>query len=160
MSKIRNLLEGYLTRKIGAEIKCCLTFFLILCYYCAYRLIIGFDGASILHMFEMVWVAYILEWIQVLLHSDFDEVDRLSLKEWLVILGGSLIYALISLLCGWFASTIPMIVGFFVYMIVVYLCTYLVYKIKRTIDAKMLNDDLKSFQERLRADENLEGKYE
>lgn len=160
MSKIRGLFEEYLTRKIGAEIKCCLTFLLILCYYCAYKLVIGFEAAGILHMFEMVWTAYILEWIQVLLHSDFDEVDRLSLKEWFVVLGGSLIYALISLLCGWFAGNIPVTIGFFVYMIVAYLCTYLIYKIKRTIDAKMLNNDLRAFQEKFRANELMEEKYE
>ena len=77
---MRNFLEQYITRKIGAEIKCCLTFLLILCFYCVYRLGNGFTEAGIIHMLEMVWAAYILEWVQVLVHCDFDEVDRLGLR--------------------------------------------------------------------------------
>ena len=99
-------------------------------------------------MLEMVLVAYILEWIQILLHSDFDEVDRLGLKEWLVILIGSLIYALVGHLGSWFNKSMGVGIGFWLYMIVAYLCTFLVYKIKRVIDAKHLNEDLKLFHER------------
>lgn len=149
MSKrIRTFLEQYLTRKIGAEIKCCLTFFLILCFYCIYRWICGFTQAGMIHMLEMVWLAYILEWIQVLMHSDFDEVDRLQLKEWLVILIGSAVYALIGHFCGWFDGKVIVGIGFGVYMVIAYLCTFWIYAIKRAIDAKMLNNDLKHFHER------------
>jgi len=39
-------------------------------------------------------------------------------------------------------------------MVIAYLCTFLIYKIKRVIDAKLLNMDLKYFKERLRESEN------
>ena len=44
--KFRTLVEEYLTRKIGVEIKCCLMFFMLLCFYAGYRLIGGFQEAS------------------------------------------------------------------------------------------------------------------
>ena len=146
--KIWSFIEQYLTRKIGAEIKCCLTFLLIVTYYCIYRWICGFTQAGIIHMLQMVMVAYVLQWIQVLLHSDFDEVDRLSMKEWLLIMIGSAVYTLAGYLFGWFDGNIVVVIGFGVYMIVAYLCTFWVYAIKRAIDAKMLNNDLKQFKER------------
>ena len=152
--RITFFLEQYLSRKIGAEIKCCLTFLLILCYYCIYRWSMGFTEASILHMLEMIWLAYVLEWIQVLLHSDFDEVDRLGMKEWLMVLIGSGVYAGIGHIAGWFDGNIAVTAGFGIYMIASYLCTFLIYKLKRAIDAKLLNNDLKHFQDRRSNHEN------
>ena len=37
----------------------------------------GVQEANIIHMLEMVVLAYLLGWIQALVGSDFDEVDRL-----------------------------------------------------------------------------------
>lgn len=146
--KVRMFLESYLTKKFGAEIKCCLTFFLILCFYCAYRWIMGFTEAGIIHMLEMVWLAYVLQWIQILLHSDFDEVDTLAFKEWLLVLVDSAIYACVGHFANWFDMNVAVCIGFFLYMVCCYLCTFLIYKIKRVIDAKYLNEDLKAFKER------------
>lgn len=146
--KLRALFEMYITRKIGAEIKCCLTFMLILCYYGVYRLWCGLETAELIHMLEMLWAAYTLEWVQVLVHCDFDEVDRLSVKEWVMMLAGSGIYSLTGHTAGWFDGNMTVTAGFAAYMLICYLCTFWVYAIKRTIDAKMLNDDLKKFQER------------
>lgn len=148
--KLRPLLEWYLTRKIGAEIKCCLTFLLILCFYCVYRWLGGFTQAGIIHMLEMVLLAYVLQWIQVILHADFDEVDCLGLKEWLLMLLGSLVYTFAGYVGNWFDRRAGVGIGFWFYMVGAYLCTFLVYKIKRVIDAKHLNEDLKLFQERVR----------
>lgn len=152
--KIWSFIEQYLTRKIGAEIKCCLTFLLIVTYYCIYRWICGFTEAGIIHMLQMVMLAYVLQWIQVLMHSDFDEVDRLSVKEWLLIMIGSAVYALAGYLFGWFDGNSSVVIGFGVYMVVTYLCTFWIYAIKRAIDAKMLNNDLKHFKERRLQEEN------
>ncbi|MBQ7784196.1 MAG: DUF3021 domain-containing protein, partial [Oscillospiraceae bacterium] len=99
-------------------------------------------------MLEMVWAAYILEWVQVLVHCDFDEVDKLGLKEWLMIIIGSPVYAFAGHFLGWFDGNAAVAVGFGVYMIICYLCTFWIYAIKRSIDAKMLNSDLKKFQQR------------
>lgn len=148
--KIRSLLEWYLTRKIGAEIKCCMTFLLITCFYWIYRWAGGFTEAGIIHMLEMVLLAYVLQWIQMLMHADFDEVDYLRMKEWLLILLGSLSYSIVGHWGNWFDRKVGVAIGFWGYMVCAYLCTFLVYKIKRTIDARHLNEDLKLFQERLR----------
>ena len=99
-------------------------------------------------MFEMVLAAYILEWVQVLVHCDFDEVDRLGLKEWTMIVCGSAVYAVAGYFLGWFDGNVAVVVGFVAYMIICYLCTFWIYAIKRSIDAKLLNSDLKKFQER------------
>jgi len=140
--------EKYVTRKIGVEIACCLMFFLALCFYCGYRLIYGELNAEILHMFEMVMLAYILGWIQSLIGSDFDEADRLGIKDWAVVIAGAGIYAAASWIFGWFGRDIWAVVLFGVYMVIAYLCSYLVYAMKRAIDAKLLNVDLKQFQQR------------
>lgn len=152
--KILSYIEQYLTKKIGAEIKCCLTFFLILCFYCLYRWVGGLTEAGIIHMLEMILLAYVLQWIQVLIHADFDEVDCLGLKEWMVILLDSLIYAFVGHIGKWFDNSIAVSIAFWFYMVIAYLCTFLIYKIKRVIDAKLLNMDLKYFKERLRESEN------
>ncbi len=146
--KLRNFLELYLTKKIGAEIKCCLIWLYLVCYYCVCRLICGFTEADIIHLLEMLFAAYFVQWVQVLLRSDFDEVDRLSVKEYVFIAVSSAVFAVLGMLPGWFDGKIGVTAGFFVFMICAYLCTFLVYKTKRAIDARLLNNNLKRFQER------------
>lgn len=146
--KILEFFERYLTRKIGVEIKCCLMFFMILCFYGGYRLIAGEADASIIHMLEMVILAYLLGWIQALIGSDFDEVDKLKAKDWAVVLIGSSVYTAVSFILGWFEKNLIVTAVFAGYMIVTYLCIFLIYTMKRAIDAKLLNDDLKHFQQR------------
>lgn len=148
--KIRYLLECYITKKIGVEIKCCLMFFLILCFYCIYRWLTNFTQASIIHMLEMVLLAYLIGWIQNLLHYDFDEVDTLKLREWISVISSALVYSIAGHVAGWFDGNIVVCIGFWLYMACAYLCSYLIYKIKRTIDAKHLNADLHRFQNRLK----------
>jgi len=146
--KMREFVERYLTRKIGVEIKCCVMLFMILCFYSGYKLIGGTQDANIIHMLEMVLLAYLLGWIQALIGSDFDEVDKLSIKDWVVVLAGTAIYTLASFIFGWFEANLFATALFAVYMIVAYLGIFLIYKIKRAIDAKLLNDDLRQFQQR------------
>ena len=146
--KLRTYIERYLTKKIGVEIKCCLMFFMILCFYSAYRLLGGSQDASIIHMLEMVVLAYILGWAQALIGSDFDEVDKLSVKDLLVVLVGSSAYIFAAYIFGWFEKSAVITAVFSVYMLISYLCIFLLYKIKRAVDAKLLNDDLKQFQQR------------
>lgn len=148
MSKMRNFLEQYLTRKIGAEIKCCLTFFYIICFYWVYRWVNGLTDASIIHMFGMLWTGYILEWAQQLINCDFFEMDRIGKKETAVIIIGSLIYAVTGHILKWFDGNIAVVAGFCAYMAFAYFCTFAVCKTKRIIDAKQLNSDLKKFQQR------------
>ena len=146
--KIHRFIEQYLAIKIGVEIKCCLMFFMVLCFYGGYRLLRGIHDANIFRMLEMVILAYLLGWIQALIGSDFDAVDRLRLKDWMVVIGSSAIYTLFSILFCWFGDHLVVTLTFAIYMVAVYLCIFLIYKIKRVIDAKLLNDDLKQFKQR------------
>ena len=61
---------------------------------------------------------------------------------------GAAVYALTAWLGGWFAGS-GLVTGlFFVYMVGCGLCTLLICYIKRTIDSRLLGDDLKAFQQR------------
>jgi hypothetical protein len=146
--KILTFVEKYLTRKIGVEIKCCVMFFMLLCFYAGYRLMHGFQDANIFYMIEMVILTYILGWIQMLLGSDFDEVDNLARKDWAVVAGGSAAYSLASFGFGWFERDYAVTFIFAVYMVIAYLGIFLIHKMKRSIDAKLLNNDLQRFQNR------------
>lgn len=146
--KLWALVERWLTIKIGVEIRCCLSFFLMLFFDCVYCLVLGAAEVSIWHMAEMIGVAYLFGWVQALLHADFDEMDRLGLKEMAVTVLGAAVYTLTAWFGGWFGGDGLILAGFFVYMIGCGLATVLICWIKRSIDARRLNDDLKEFQER------------
>ena len=51
-------------------------------------------------------------------------------------------------LWGWFAENVVAAVLFFLYMIGCGVSTFLLCRIKRNIDAKLLNEDLKAFKSR------------
>lgn len=140
--------EHYLTKEIGIEFKACLYFFCILFFYSVYRLVNGMGTAEILHMAEMIGLTYIIGYIQVYLLSNFDEAEYLGGKELFGILLCTSVYTGASHLCRWFDRNMPAELGFAVYILIVYFCAFLVYKSKRKIDEKLLNSDLKAFQER------------
>ena len=55
------------------------------------------------------------------------------------------LYTILSYLCKWFDHNIYVTLGFFAYVAFIYVCVYLIYKSKRRIDDKTLNDDLELF---------------
>lgn len=140
------LWELYLTKEIGIEFKACLYFFAFLFYYCVYRLINGVYDASILHMTELILACYIIGYIQVYLLWNFDEADTLKAKEIVGMVGCTCVYCLISWLFNWFNKNLLVTLIFAAYILLVYVCVYLIYKYKRIIDDKKLNEDLKLFQ--------------
>lgn len=146
--KMWELIERWVTIKIGVEVRCCVSFFLMLFFYCVYRLLGGAVEANIWHISEMILIAYLFGWVQALLHADFDEMDHLRLKEWAVIIASGIVYGMTAWIGGWFDRSIAVTLLFLVYMIVCGLCTIWIYHIKRAIDAKLLNEDLKEFQHR------------
>ena len=96
----------------------------------------------------MILLTYGMGYVQVYLLSNFDEGEQLQGKTvWYMALCAG-IYTGASFLGKWFDRNVPVTVGFALYMILVYLCAFLVYKSKRKIDEKHLNEDLKAFQER------------
>lgn len=140
------LWELYLTKEIGIEFKACLYFFAFLFFYCVFRIIGGVYEASILHMTELIFTCYIIGYIQVYVLWNFDEADSLSAKEILGMVLCTIVYVVLSWLFNWFDKNILATALFAAYILVTYFCVYLVYKCKRSIDDKKLNEDLRLFQ--------------
>lgn len=146
--KKTTMFERYLAEEIGIEFKACLYFFCILFFYSVYRIIEGSWDASIIHMLEMILLTYAMGYAQLYLFSNFDEGEKLGLKEIFYIIICTGVYAIISFLAKWFDRNITATVIFVLYMIFAYICAFLVYKTKRVIDGKLLNEDLRAFKER------------
>ncbi len=148
-----SLWERYLTKEIGIEFKACLHFFAPLFFYCVSRLCTGFHVAEIWHMAEMIFLTYIVGYIQVFLLWNFDESDELGKKELLCISICTMIYMAVSYFGNWFDKNIYVTAGFAGYVIFLYVCVYFVYKCRRKIDDKILNYDLELFKTRSEKEE-------
>ena len=148
------LWELYLTKEIGIEFKACLYFFAFLFYYCVFRLINGVYDASILHMTELILACYIIGYIQVYLLWNFDEADSFRVKEIAGMVICTIVYSLLSWLFNWFNKNLLVTLIFAAYILLVYVCVYLIYKYKRIIDDKKLNEDLKLFQTEHKKEDN------
>lgn len=142
------LWERYLTKEIGIEFKACLYFFAILFFYCCYRLCNGMFVAEILHMAEMIFLTYVIGYVQVFLLWNFDEAEVLGTREILGIAICTVIYTGISYACNWYDRNIWVTLGFAVYIVIMYVCVYFIYKCRRSIDDKILNADLELFKAR------------
>ncbi|MCR5684230.1 MAG: DUF3021 family protein [Lachnospiraceae bacterium] len=140
------LWERYLTKEIGIEFKACLYFFAILFFYCVYRMIDGVFDASIPHMGEMILICYVMGYIQVYLFGNFDEADSLGVREICGMIVCTLLYGLASFACAWFDRRLLVSALLMLYVIITYFCVFLIYKTKRRIDDKKLNEELKIFQ--------------
>ena len=140
--------EKYLTEEIGIEFKACLYFFSILFFYSVYRVACGSLEAGIIHMTEMIFLTYAMGYVQVYFLSNFDEGDKLGIREWLYLTGCSLVYGAVSYLGNWFDKNLWVSLGYVLFMMFTYVCAVWVYKMKRNIDERILNEDLKAFQER------------
>ena len=147
------LWELYLTKEIGIEFKACLYFFAFLFFYCVFRIIGGVYEASILHMTELIFTCYFIGYIQVYVLWNFDEGDCVSAKEIFGMLICTAAYSFLSWLFGWFDKNILATVIFAIYILVTYICVFFIYKCKRDIDDKKLNEDLKLFQTKHKKDE-------
>ena len=151
--KLLQIWERYISKEIGIEFKACLYFFCILFFYCVYRVSIGSFEASIIHMTEMILFAYGMGYVQVYLLSNFDEAEQFRSKELCYVILCSSAYTAIAYYGRWLERSIMASVAFFLYMMLVYVCAFLVYKTKRRIDEEKLNRDLKAFQERRKQNE-------
>lgn len=143
-----SLWERYLTKEIGIEFKACLYFYAVLFYYCIYRVICGVWDASIVHMAEMILLTYCIGYLQVYVFWNFDEAEQMGIREMTGVSVCTGIYASVAGLCGWFDKNIWVILGFAAYIIFTYLCVFFIYKTRRSIDEKLLNDDLSLFKAR------------
>ncbi len=153
MSKSKNkkgtvtMLQKYLTEEIRIDFKACLYFFCMVFFYSVYRIVKGSWEASIIHMTEMIAANYIMGYVQVYLLDNFDEADVFRGKEIFKTLVCSIIYVVVSLLCGWFDRSSIVTLIYLGYMVLCYICVFLSYKVKRDIDSKLLMEDLRKFKE-------------
>jgi hypothetical protein len=138
--------ETYLTREIGIEFKACLYFFAILFYYCMYRICCGVFDASIIHMAEMIITCYLICYIQVYLFGNFDEAEKPGIREIAGLVICTALYIAVAVIAKWFDGNTYVTIGFAAYLLLVYVCIFLIYRVKRKIDDKTLNEDLKLFQ--------------
>ncbi len=140
--------EKYLTREIGIEFKACLYFFAILFFYCIYRMFCGEFSASILHMAEMILACYLIGYAQVYLLWNFDEAEKLGKREWFGMVLCTALYGTAAHFCKWFDGQILMSAVLSGYILITYICVFFIYKSKRKIDDKKLNEELRLFQTR------------
>ena len=138
--------KKYLAKEIGIEFKACLYFFVILFFYAMYKVIGGSMEASIIHLTEMILATYIMGYIQLCFMRNFDEAERFGVYEAVASLICTLMYAILSYLFRWFDRRIGVTALFCGYMLLVYLCAFLVYKVKREADTKQLNEELEDFK--------------
>ncbi|MCR5033085.1 MAG: DUF3021 domain-containing protein [Lachnospiraceae bacterium] len=140
------LWERYLTSEIGIEFKSCLYFFAILFFYCVVRMVNGSTDASILHMTEMIFTCYGIGYFQVYVLWNFDEAEKLGIKEIAGMVICTALYCGISYWGKWFDRELLPTLLFALYLMITYICVFYIYYSKRRIDDKKLNEDLKLFQ--------------
>lgn len=140
--------EKYLAQEIGIEFKACLYFFAILFFYSMYRICNGNWEASIVIMAEMIFTTYAMGYLQVYVLENFDEADALGGKELFGIVLCTTLYTIVSYAGKWFDRNIYLTAGFLGYIAFTYVCAFWIYKIKRDIDTRLLNEDLQAFKER------------
>lgn len=133
-------------REIAIEYKACLYFCCIIFFYIAYLMLRRIYVAEILVIWEIVLTAYVVSYIQVYLLHNFDEAERIGLKELLGSGTGTGIYAAAAWCFGWFEKNGWALLLFVIYMMFVYFCVFLCNKIKRDIDTKNLNRLLAAYK--------------
>ncbi len=135
-----------LAQEIGVELKACLYFFVILFFYTMYKISGGSMEASIIYMAEMILSTYFIGYMQVLFMRNFDEAEKFGIYEAVASLICTLIYGGISFFFGWFDRKVGVTVLFCGYILFAYVCAFLVYKVKRDVDTKQLNEELEQFK--------------
>lgn len=140
--------ELFFSRDIGIEIKACLYFCCILAYYFIFRIIRGSWDASIIHMIEMICATYVIGYLQFYVMANFDEEDEFSWRIVVYSLLCSLIYMVVAIFCKWYDGMAFVNAGFFAFMEFCYLSYFFIYRMKKRIDTRILNHELREFQER------------
>jgi hypothetical protein len=80
------------------------------------------------------------------LFGNFDESDRWGIREIIGMFICIGLYGLVSFLGGWFGRNMFVTLILAGYLLITYICVFFVYKTKREIDDKKLNEDLRLFQ--------------
>ena len=139
-------IRRFLSAEIGIEIKACLYFSIMLFFYFFYRIIKGSFEASIPVMVKMVLTAYAMCYLQVYLLQNFDEAERFGVSVAVRSVFCTALYAAMSFLLGWFDRNPAVTFWFFLYMLLTFICVFLIYKLKRDIDTALLNRELELYK--------------
>ncbi|NBJ96341.1 DUF3021 domain-containing protein [bacterium 1xD8-48] len=145
-SRFLGWFKRFVSKEIMIEYKSCLYFACILFFYFMWLLCKGIYSASILFMFEMILAAYFVGYFQVYVFRNFDEAEQIEKKGVLGIIFGISVYGAVSYLLGWFEKSPGASLWFSFYMLIVYVCVFLLNKAKRTIDTNNLNKMLSEFK--------------
>lgn len=136
----------FLSKEIMIEYKACLYFSCILFFYFVWLLLHRIYFASILFMFEMILAAYFTGYFQVYVFQNFDEAEQIERKGVMGIVFSISVYGGVSYLLNWFDKSPIASLLFSLYMLFIYLCVFLLNKIKRAIDTNNLNKMLSEFK--------------
>ena len=145
-NSLKDKLKRVLSNEIAIEYKASLYTLCIMVFYCIYLLCCGIYSADIFFLLQTFCTAYVIVYIQYYLLENPDEAERLGLSRLLGILCCVLLYTVMSYFWNWFDRNLFVTTLFFVYMINIYLCVFLVNKIKRVIDTNRLNHLLTEFK--------------
>lgn len=143
-------LTYFMAKEAGIELKAALYFWCILFFYSLFRILKGSWEASIVHLFEMIVTTYVMGYVQMYVFSNFDEGEKFTGRSFLYSIICSGVYTGIAYGFRWLETSYVALGLFFVYLLVAYMCAWLMYKVKRIGDTRSLNEDLKAFQERSR----------
>ncbi|WP_251389666.1 DUF3021 domain-containing protein [Mediterraneibacter agrestimuris] len=136
---MNNRWSQFLSREIAIEYKASIYSICVTFYYYIYQIIQHSLKANILYLMEIVFVCYLMGYVQVYLLQNFDEADSLGKKEVVKIIICSTLYTAISQILQWFDSCWINTVVFWGYIFSCYTCIFLINKLKRKIDTKRLN---------------------
>lgn len=139
--------KRFVGTEVGIEYKACLYFYCLLFFYCCYLVLQKTYTASILHMAEMIFTAYVIGYIQVYLFGNYDEAEHFGKKETAGAVICTLIYTGVSYWLGWFDRKPIVTVIFMLYFLFAGFCAFLVNRIKREVDTKQLNELLDAYKE-------------
>ena len=142
------LWQRLLSDEITVEFKSCLFFFCILFFYCCYRLIQNNTQADILHMFEMIILAYGMCYFQLYVLDSFDDGAHINLLSFVKCFFCTGVYTIVSYIGQWFDRNLIATACFFLYLFIAYSCTLVINRFKRQYDEKVLNEELQAFQHR------------
>ena len=147
-SKKKSKILIFFAKEAGIELKAALYFLCFLFFYSLFRILRGEWEASIIHMLEMIFTTYAMGYLQMYVFSNFDEGEEFTIKTFLYSVLCSGLYTVAAYVGKWFEDSLVVLVWFYVYVLLAYLCAYWMYRIKRIGDTRALNEELKMFQER------------
>lgn len=140
--------ERFMVYEMNVEFKVCVYFSCILFFYCVFAFLQGNREVSMLALVQMLFTTYGIGLFQAYVLHNFDEADALTKSEIASIVFCTVLYTGASYLFNWFGQQQIATALFVVYMVLVYLSMYLLYKVKREVETKELNNMLEDYKKR------------